>query len=82
MTTISFHDARKHLSELLDQVANGKRVLITRRGKPAALLTPPPAEAKKYLADVVKEMLAFRDREGPTLGGPTFRELVEEGRRF
>jgi hypothetical protein len=32
---------------------------------------------------VVQEMLAFRDREGPTLGGHvTIRELIDEGRRF
>ncbi len=82
MTTISFYEARTHLSELLDQVARGKRVLITRRGKPAALLSPPPAEAKKDVAEVVREMLALRDREGPTLGGLTVRDLIEEGRRF
>ncbi len=82
MTTISFYEARTHFSELLDQVAKGKRVLITRRGKPAALLSPPPTETKKDVAEVVREMLAFRDREGPTLGGLTIRKLIEEGRRF
>jgi hypothetical protein len=34
------------------------------------------------VAEVVKEMLDFRDREGPTLGDVTIRELIEEGRRF
>jgi prevent-host-death family protein len=82
MTTISFYDARTHFSELLDQVAKGKRVLITRRGKPAALLSPPPVEAKMDVTQVVKEMLAYRDEAGPTLGGLTIRELIEEGRRF
>jgi prevent-host-death family protein len=42
MTTMGFYEARTHLSELLDQVAKGKKVLITRRGKPAALIAPPP----------------------------------------
>jgi hypothetical protein len=33
--------------------------------------------------EVVREMLAFRDREGPTLGGKaTAREPIEEGRHF
>jgi prevent-host-death family protein len=83
MTSISFYEARTHLSELLDQVAKGKQVLITRRGKPAALLGPPPQEAERDVRQVVKEMLAFRDREGPTLGGQvTSKELIEEGRRF
>jgi hypothetical protein len=31
---------------------------------------------------VVKEMLEYRDRQGPTLGGISVRELIEEGRRF
>jgi prevent-host-death family protein len=83
MTTMSFYEARTHFSELLDQVAKGKKVLITRRGKPAALLGPPPREAQRDVRQVVKEMLEFRDRDGPTLGGKvTIRELIEEGRRF
>jgi antitoxin (DNA-binding transcriptional repressor) of toxin-antitoxin stability system len=82
MTTMGFYEARTHLSELLDQVAKGKRVLITRRGKPAALIGPPPKEGQRDVRQLVQEMLAFRDREGPTLGGQvTIRELIEEGRR-
>jgi prevent-host-death family protein len=83
MTTIGFYDARTHFSELLDQVAKGKHVLITRRGKPAALLSPPPKDEPKDVKQVVREMLELRDREGPTLGGKvTIRELIQEGRRF
>jgi prevent-host-death family protein len=81
MTTISFYDARTHLSELLDQVAKGKQVLITRRGKPAALLSPPPAETKADVKQVIAEMKALR--RGQTLGkGLSIRDLIEEGRRF
>lgn len=83
MTSIGFYEARTHLAQLLDQVAKGKKVLITRRGKPAAVLVPPPQEAERDVREVVKEMLAFRDREGPTLGGKArVRELIDEGRRF
>ena len=83
MTTMGFYEARTHLSELLDQVARGKQILITRRGKPAALITPPPKRDRKNVREVVQEMLAFRDRQGPTLGGSvTLRELIDEGRRF
>jgi prevent-host-death family protein len=81
MRSIGFYEARTRLSELLDQVAQGKTVLITRRGKPAAVLGPPP-EAQPDVRRVVKEMLEIRDREGPTLGGTAMvRELIEEGRR-
>ncbi len=83
MTIMGFYQARTHLSELLDDVAKGKKVLITRRGKPAALLGPPPKEGQPDVRQVVREMLAFQDREGPTLGGEaTSRELIDEGRRF
>ena len=83
MTTMSFYEARTHLSELLDQVARGKKVLITRRGKPAALLSPPPAEAAPDVEQVVREMQQWQEQEGPTLGTDlTIRDLREEGRRF
>ena len=82
MTTMGFYEARTHLSELRDHVAKGKKVLITRRGKPAALLGPPPKQDQRDVHQVVQEMLAFRDREGPTLGGKvTIRALIDEGRR-
>jgi prevent-host-death family protein len=83
MTSIGFYEARTHLSELLDRVARGAKILITRRGKPVAVLMPPPKETNKDVRQIVKEMLEFRDREGPTLGkGTTLRELIEEGRRI
>jgi prevent-host-death family protein len=81
MTKMSYYEARTHFSELLDQVAKGKTILITRRGKPAAVLGPPPA-AEKDVKQVVKEMLEYRDRKKQTLGGLSVRELIEEGRRF
>ena len=81
MTSIGFYEARTHFSELLDQVARGKRILITRRGRPAALLTPPPEDARKDVKQVIEEMKALR--RGNTLGkGVSIRDLIEEGRRF
>lgn len=47
MTTMGFYEARTHLSELLDEVAKGKKILITRRGRPAALIGPPPLENRR-----------------------------------
>ena len=81
MTSISYYEARTHFSSLLDQVARGKKILITRRGRPAALLTQPPAEARKNVRQVIGAMKALR--RGNTLGqGVSIRDLIEEGRRF
>ena len=82
MTTIGFYEARTRLSELLNDVASGKQILITRRGKPVAIISPPPKQKSAEVNEVVDEMLRFRDREGPTLGGEiTIRQLIEQGRR-
>jgi len=83
MTSISYYEARTHFSALLDQVARGKKILITRRGRPAALLTPPPQEVEADVGEVIRRMKEFRRQHGPTLGpGLSIRDLIEEGRRF
>jgi prevent-host-death family protein len=82
MTSIGFYEARTHLSQLLDQVARGKKILITRRGKPAAVLGPPPAEATTDVREVIEEFKAFSKSRGRSLGKQTIREMIEEGRRF
>jgi len=82
MKTTGSDEARKHFSELLDRVEKGERILITRRGKPAALLVPVPTSDHRKVRKVVRQMLELRDREGPALGNRiTIRELIEEGRR-
>lgn len=80
MSTISFYEARTHFSQLLDQVALGKRILITRHGRPAAVLGPPPDETARDVKAVIAEMKALR--RGNTLAKKTtIRSLIGEGRR-
>lgn len=40
MTTVNIHDAKTHLSRLLEEVAAGAEVVIARAGKPVARLVP------------------------------------------
>ena len=53
MTQISVARAKQHLGELLGRVAYGREeVLITKRGKPMAVLVPPgPRGRPRHLAD-------------------------------
>ncbi len=44
MTKMTVKQARGHLSELLDQVANGEEIEILRRGKRVARLVPSSQE--------------------------------------
>jgi prevent-host-death family protein len=40
MSTVNVHDAKTHLSALLQRVENGEEVLIARDGQPIARLVP------------------------------------------
>jgi prevent-host-death family protein len=83
MTTVGMFEARTHLTQLLERVARGERILITNRGRPVAILVPPEAAARGDVGAVVREMLAARDDGGPTLGGDlTVRRMREEGWRY
>jgi prevent-host-death family protein len=43
MTSVGVRELRQRASELLRQVEQGETIEITDRGRPVALLTPPPA---------------------------------------
>ncbi|MHB2021020.1 MAG: type II toxin-antitoxin system Phd/YefM family antitoxin [Candidatus Xenobia bacterium] len=40
MEIVNVHDAKTHLSRLLEQVCTGKEIVIARAGKPVARLVP------------------------------------------
>lgn len=81
MELIGAFEAKTHLSALLDRVANGERITITRHGVPAAVLVPPPGSPEKMTHAQIVE--GFRDlRKRVKGGGVTVREMIEEGRRF
>jgi prevent-host-death family protein len=81
METIGSFDAKTHLSSLLNRVAKGERITITRHGIPAAMLVPiGDAEWKLTHTEIVEGLRALRKRVKP--GKMGVREMVNEGRRF
>src|ERR1700719_1163578 len=44
MATVGSFEAKTHLSALLDRVAKGERITITKHGVPVAVLIPPISE--------------------------------------
>lgn len=79
MQTVDFHEAETHWSALLDQVAKGQQITITRDGISVAMLVPPPGEQKTNVRETIQEM--FDLRKGQRLEGLSVRELIDEGRR-
>ncbi|MBV9025330.1 MAG: type II toxin-antitoxin system prevent-host-death family antitoxin [Streptomycetaceae bacterium] len=45
-TRVPIRQLQQHASELIDRVAAGERVEITRNGRLIAILTPPPPEQR------------------------------------
>jgi prevent-host-death family protein len=82
MTSVGTFEAKTHLTRLLDRVAKGERILITKRGQPVAMLVPPEAGQERDTARVGREMLAYRDRVQRVLGGESFGDLAHEGHRY
>jgi prevent-host-death family protein len=81
VTSIGAFEAKTHLSDLLDRVARGEKITITRHGVPAALLVPVTEAAPKMThKEIVEGMRALRKRVKP--GKMSVREMVNEGRRY
>jgi prevent-host-death family protein len=80
METVGASEAKTHLAALLDRVANGEKVTITRHGVPAAILVSvSEGRAKLSHQEIVEGMRSLRTRVKP---GPTsVKEMIEEGRR-
>lgn len=76
---IGAFEAKNRLSALLDEVAKGGEVIITKRGKAVARLVP--AEPGFDRERARRAAAGLREISRTTsLGGTTIRELIEEGR--
>ena len=81
MESVGAYEAKTHLPQLLDRVASGEEIQITRNGRPVARLVPEPAEEASDIRSVIAQIREFR--KGRKLGDDlSIRELIEEGRRF
>lgn len=79
MTTVGSYEAKTHLAALLDRVAKGERITITRHGVPVAILEPADAQPRMTVEEAVERIRELG--KGKSLSGGTIRELIEEGRR-
>lgn len=79
MTEIGAFEAKTHLSRLLDRVARGETIVITRHGKAVARLTPMSPVRRSNRRQAVEQLKELRKRY--TLDGLSIRELIDEGRR-
>ena len=79
MERVGAYEAKTHLSRLLDRVARGEWITITKHGQPVAVLKPAVESDHASVAGVAAELREFR--KGRSLEGLSLREMIEEGRR-
>jgi prevent-host-death family protein len=80
MHTVGVFEAKNRLTALLDEVEGGGEVIITRRGKPIARLTPLEMGFNRAKARAAADGLRAASK-GQTLGGLSLKDLISEGRR-
>ncbi len=78
MESVGAYEAKTHLPRLLDEVAAGKSVVITKHGVPVARLVPARGQGPE-----AREVIAAlrRARREVSIGGLSLAELIAEGRR-
>jgi prevent-host-death family protein len=81
MKSVAASEPKTHFSDLLDRVARGEKLIITRHSVPAALLVPVTSAAPKLThQEIVEGMRALRKRVKPFR--VSVRDMVNQGRRY
>ena len=78
MHSVGSFEAKTHFAALLERVAKGESIQITRRGVPVAKLVPDSAPEQKNLKRIAEEIRELR--KGNFLRGLSIRELIAQGR--
>ncbi|MDQ2784657.1 MAG: type II toxin-antitoxin system prevent-host-death family antitoxin [Chloroflexota bacterium] len=80
MQTVGAYEAKTHLGQLLDAVACGETITITKHGVPVAMLVPSSGMVHPDRDTMIDAWL--EERKGITLGDDlSIRDMIEEGRR-
>lgn len=78
MTTFNIHEAKTHLSRLIEKVGDGEEVVIARAGKPVArLVAVAPATGRRTLGTLKGKLRIPKGFEKPL--ADEIVELFERG---
>ena len=87
VASITALEAKTRFGQLLDRVARGEEVVVTRHEKPVARILPagrPAIEEVRAAAEGLRELrraIAARRGDQPTLTDEDIKSMIEEGRR-
>jgi prevent-host-death family protein len=87
MAKVTAFEAKTRFGELLERVAQGEEIVITRHDRPVARLVPEGAERLEDVRRAVdglrqlQQRVALRHKGKPKLSTREVRAAIEEGRR-
>ena len=76
MSTVNIHEAKTHLSRLIEQAAQGEQVIIAKAGKPLVKLTALEAPARPRRLGFLKGQITVPDYFD-TMAAETIARLFE-----
>ena len=77
--SVGAFEAKNRFSDLIDRVARGAEVTITKHDRPVAKIVPPSNQSKETRRHAVADLRDMRARYALT--GVSVRELINDGRR-
>jgi prevent-host-death family protein len=80
--TIGVYDLKNSLSAVLEEVAAGREITVTRHGHPIARIAPVVRSSVDDRAAAVADLQALSQRVRPMPAGMTLRDLIDNGRRL
>lgn len=89
MAAVGIRELKNRLSQYLKRVRAGERLVVTERGKPVAIISPPPVTpADQRIEAMLREGVARWGggkprgaRRPPRIKGPSVAQAVIEDRR-
>ena len=83
MKSVGSYEAKTHLPQLLSQVEKGESIIITKHGKPVAVLSPAQQGPERDVSAVIAEFRAYsmeHARKHGSFSPLEIKEMIEEGR--
>lgn len=78
MKSVGAYEAKTHLPKLLERVAEGETITITKHGVPVATLLAADPAKNRPVDQVIEQLRQFRRTR--RLGKQSIRGMIEQGR--
>ena len=80
-TYIGAFEAKTNFSKIIERAEHGEDYIVTRRGKPVAMIVPPERVPEMTRMEAMEKLMEMRKLYRGKPGSFNIREAIEEGRK-